>query len=135
MRRKGDIEHYPKLIRACYTDEALGELDRLRAAVQSVDDGSDTARLTWLTLVSILRRCSHVGTAQWQYVLPKKSKKGTSRPFQAFDEMCRTMLADMEYLLQPHVPKSRVTPGRCAGLPGRARPFRDTGGDLPAVSQ
>lgn len=94
-RRKPGIGKYPKLIRACYTDEALGELDCLRAAVEEADDGTEASELVWLTLVGILRRCSHAGTAQWQYVLPKKSKKATVRPFLAFGELSRTILADM----------------------------------------
>lgn len=90
-----DICKFPKLIRSCYTDEALGELDCLRAAVEEADDGSDASQLAWLTLMGILRRCSHAGTAQWQYVLPKKSKRAPARPLFAFDDMSRMVLADM----------------------------------------
>ncbi|NOT01250.1 MAG: DNA modification methylase [Phycisphaerales bacterium] len=90
-----DIGNYPKLIHACYTQEALAELDRLRRAVQDEDDGSDAAQLVWLTLVSILRRCSHAGTAQWQYVLPAKSKKSPARPVVAFDAQAQIMFGDM----------------------------------------
>jgi hypothetical protein len=93
--RKAEIAKYPKLIRSCYTDDTLAELDRLRSAVESADDGSDASQLAWLCLVGILRRCSHAGTAQWQYVLPKKSKKTPSRPFMAFDDLARMMIADM----------------------------------------
>ncbi|MFN0134834.1 MAG: DNA methyltransferase [Phycisphaerae bacterium] len=93
--RKPELGKYPKLIRACYTDETLGELDCLREAVEATDDGSDASQLAWLTLVGILRRCSHAGTAQWQYILPKKSKKAPARPLFAFDDMSRTILADM----------------------------------------
>lgn len=106
--RKGETEHYPKLIRACYTDEALVELDRLRCAVESVDDGSDAAQLAWLTLVAILRRCSHAGTAPWQYVLPKKPKKTLAPPLRAFDELSRTILVDMAASTYP--------PSSAAGL-------------------
>lgn len=93
--RKADITHYPRLIRACYTDDALAELDRLRSAVKDADDGSDAARLLWLAFVAILRRCSHAGTAPWQYVLPKKSKKSAAHPFAAMEEQVRLMLTDM----------------------------------------
>jgi hypothetical protein len=93
--RKPEIGNFPKLIRSCYSDEALAELDCLRAAVEAADDGSDASQLAWLTLMGILRRCSHAGTAQWQYVLPKKSKKAPARPFVAFDDMSRMILADM----------------------------------------
>ena len=93
--RTAEIDAYPALIRSCYADDVLGELDRLRAAVQCADDGSDAAQLAWLTLVGILRRCSHAGTAQWQYVLPKKSKRSPARPFAAFEELRGTVLVDM----------------------------------------
>lgn len=95
VRRKPEIGKYPKLIRSCYTDEALGELDCLRAEVEASDDGSDASQLAWLTLMGILRRCSHAGTAQWQYVLPKKTKKAPARPLFAFDDLCRVVLTDM----------------------------------------
>jgi len=45
--------------------------------------------------VSVLRLCSPVGTAQWQYVLPKKSKAKPQEPFQAFEERIELMAADM----------------------------------------
>ena len=94
-RRKPEIEKYPKLIRTCYSDKTLGELDCIRAAADVADDGSDASRLAWLALIGILRCCSHAGTAQWQYVLPKKTKKAPAHPLMAFDDLTRTMLADM----------------------------------------
>lgn len=121
-RRDAEIARYPKLIRQCYTDEVLGELDRLRAAVEAADDGSEASQLAWLTLVGILRRCSHVGTAQWQYVLPKKSKKATSRPFVAFNELSRTILADMGVssgLNGPAANLLRADARDCGGVPDR----------------
>ncbi len=122
VRLKAEIGHYPKLIRACYTDEALAELDRLRRAVGDANDGSDTTQLLWLTLVSILRRCSHAGTAQWQYVLPKKSKKSPAHPFTAFEEQARMMLADMRASLNRDIPHARLLQADardCLGVPDR----------------
>ncbi len=104
----GEIEQYPKLIRACYTDDVLAELDRLRHAVESIDNGSESAQLAWLTLIGILRRCSHVGTAQWQYVLPKKSKKSPAHPLHAFDELSRTIFADMAASADPASPAAEL---------------------------
>ncbi len=118
--RKGEIDHYPKLIRDCYADESLAELDRLRCALASTDDGSDAAQLAWLALVAILRPCSHAGTAQWQYVLPKKSKKSPAQPFVAFDEQCRMMLADMGASPNGAAPCAdllRADARDCAGVP------------------
>jgi hypothetical protein len=119
-RRKPELIHYPKLIRECYTDETLGELDCLRAAVESANDGSVAFQLAWLALVGILRRCSHAGTAQWQYVLPKKSKKAPANPFAAFDVLSRTMAGDMEMYLNVDAPPARLLQGdarECTGVP------------------
>ncbi len=119
-QREAQLSHYPKLIRACYTDEALGELDCLRAAVEAADDGSDAAQLVWLTLVGILRRCSHAGTAQWQYVLPKKSKKAPAPPFVAFDAMHRMILVDMAASTVSEGPAANLIQGdarTCSGVP------------------
>ncbi|MBX3395261.1 MAG: site-specific DNA-methyltransferase [Phycisphaerae bacterium] len=121
-RRTPAIDKYPKLIRSCYTDEALGELDCIRAAVESADDGTDAARLAWLALVGILRRCSHAGTAQWQYVLPKKSKKAPARPMFAFDELSRTILSDMAVTNGIDAPSATLLQADardCAGVPDR----------------
>ena len=90
------IDHYPKLIRTCYSDDVLAQLDRVRRALALIDDRSDIARLAWLSLVAILRACSHAGTAPWQYVLPRKSKRFPAEPYSAFQSQCRMMLADMD---------------------------------------
>lgn len=120
VRRKAEIGKYPRLVRACYTDESLGELDCLRAAVEAADDGSDASRLAWLTLVGILRSCSHAGTAQWQYVLPKKSKKSPARPFYAFDELSRMILCDMAAASNTTAPSATLLQAdarNCDGVP------------------
>jgi hypothetical protein len=90
------IDVYPELIRKCYRDEALAELDSLRRAYEENADGSPASELCWLTLVSIIRRVSHVGTAQWQYVLPNKSKANPEFPLQAFDKQVKTFFKDMQ---------------------------------------
>ncbi|MBI5155325.1 site-specific DNA-methyltransferase [Candidatus Poribacteria bacterium] len=92
---EAEISRYPALIRRCFSDEVLADLDKLRAAVALADDGSAASRLVWLALVGILRRCSHAGTAQWQYVLPKRTKKSPSEPFPAFAALCQTMMEDL----------------------------------------
>ena len=92
---KSELDEYPKLIRECYDDETLSSLDGLRQAVVQLDDGSPSAKLAWLALTGILRKCSHAGTAQWQYVLPKKSKSSPQTPDVAFDNLSRTFYRDM----------------------------------------
>ncbi len=94
-RRDPAIHHYPPLVRKCYHEPVLADLDRLRQALEAHADNSRTFELCWLTLVGILRRTSHVGTANWQYVLPRKSKKHFVEPFAAFDELSRTIYRDM----------------------------------------
>lgn len=119
-RQQPAIGKYARLIRACYSDEALSELDCLRSAVQLEDDGSPASQLAWLTLVGILRRCSHAGTAQWQYVLPKKSKKAPEGPWVAFEELSRTILADMAACSGIAAPQATLLQSdarSCAGVP------------------
>ena len=53
--------------------------------------------LLWLALTSILRMCSGAGTAQWQYVLPNKSKSGVQPPVAAFHAKAADILQDVEY--------------------------------------
>lgn len=89
------VADYPKLIHACYDQQTLKRLDGLRRAYEQTRDDTPTSELVWLALVSSLRRASHVNTAQWQYVLPKKTKKVTLEAFSAFNETVRMFHADM----------------------------------------
>ena len=94
-RAFSNVEEYPPLIRKCYRDSVLADLDRLRRSFETKADDSPVSELTWLVLIGILRVCSHVGTAQWQYVLPRKTKKNSLHPFDAFEQMMATMHRDM----------------------------------------
>lgn len=94
-QRTPDITHYPPLIRKCFDDDNLKVLDTLRQAVDHMRDDSPAWDLSWLTLVSILRKVSHAGTAQWQYVLPKKSKKHPMNAMEAFDATADLFHGDM----------------------------------------
>ena len=87
---------HPKLIEACYPPDALDRLDRLRVSCEDQADGSPAAELVWLALASILRECSPAGTAQWQYVLPKKSKASFLDPYEAFENRAHQMGRDMK---------------------------------------
>lgn len=86
---------YPQLIHKCFGDESLTKLDKLKRAWVEEDDNSPQSQLTWLALTSILRPSSKAGTAQWQYILPNKSKKIVAEPFEAFELQIRLMKADM----------------------------------------
>jgi hypothetical protein len=118
--KTADLTAYPKLIRACYTDQVLSDLDRLRQAIIEVGGNSDAGQLAWLALVAILRSCSHAGTAQWQYVLPRKNKKAPAHPFSAFHELTRKMIADMAEPLCSLAPRAMLLPAdarSCEGVP------------------
>lgn len=101
------IESYAPLIRRCYTDSALGQLDCLRRAVESTQDGSESAHLVWLTLVGVLRATSHVGTANWQYVLPDRRKARVQEPFVAYERMMGTIYQDMHSAHELSGPRAR----------------------------
>ena len=94
-RTEPDLSSYTPLIRRCYTDDALRQLDCLRCAVESVEGDSESARLVWLTLVAILRSTSHAGTANWQYLLPNRRKAQVVPPFVAFQTMTQLIHSDM----------------------------------------
>lgn len=93
--REGKTTGYPALIGKCFPPESLAKLDALRQSLRECLEDSGRYELCWLALVSILRPCSPVGTAQWQYVLPNKSKARMREPFQAFEERFELMAADM----------------------------------------
>jgi len=116
------VDSYPDLIRKCFRDETLASLDQLRRSVERHSDGSRPSNLTWLTLVSILRKVSHVGTAQWQYVLPKKSKKNSVPTFTAFDGMIATIYRDMLHSQDISGPPAHLIAGdarSCSEVPDR----------------
>ena len=115
-----ELNGYPKLIRECFDDETLTALDGLRRVIGEFDDGSPSAKLAWLALTGILRKCSHAGTAQWQYVLPKKTKSAPQGPEAAFDNLTRTMCRDMREFADRTEPPAQLIPGdarTCEGVP------------------
>lgn len=96
--KKTQTHEYPRLIVQCFSPDVLSQLDRLRLVWESKNDGSPNSELTWLALASVIRECSHVGTAPWQYVLPKKTKAYVSSPFDAFKSRILLMAEDMSQL-------------------------------------
>jgi hypothetical protein len=95
-RLQGLSHEYPALIQKCFTPDALQGLDHLRQAWEELRDETPASELVWLTLVAILRPVSRAGTAPWQYVLPRKAKKAPLEPLPAFEQMSRTIAADMQ---------------------------------------
>ena len=94
-RRTPSLESYAPLMRKCYSNEALEQLDCLRSEIITTPDDSESSRLVWITLIAILRATSHVGTASWQYLLPERHKTRTKQPFAAFEEMVNIIHSDM----------------------------------------
>jgi len=117
MQRKGSTIGYPSLVQKCYPPEILSDMDALRAAVEAYQDDSPAWQLVWLVLICILRACSPVGTAQWQYVLPNKEKKNVANPFAAFDAMAKKIAHDMRASI-PDGPPARLMLGDARDLDG-----------------
>lgn len=85
-----------KLLLKCYTPEALLRLAAIRDAFSehAASDGQ-ASELLWLAITSILRDCSGVGTAQWQYILPNKTKARAQEPFAALLSRVKMFSTDM----------------------------------------
>jgi len=86
----------PKLLNQCFPPDVLSRLLSLRGAWSELHDRTPASELTWLALMAILRECSPVGTAQWQYVLPNRTKARTIDPFIAFGTKVAMFAADIE---------------------------------------
>ena len=111
---------YPPLIYKCYDEATLADLDVLRQALNLASDGSAAYELVWLTLVAILRKTSTAGTAQWQYILPKKQKRSPLDAFSAFDECSRMFHRDMlrgQQAVGRRAVFSETDARDCAGIP------------------
>ncbi len=78
-----------------YGDDTLKQLDALRQAYEKVRDDSPESELAWFTLIAILRKVSTAGTAQWQYILPRKLKRSPANVLPAFEECARVIYQDM----------------------------------------
>lgn len=91
------LDDVPDLLSKCYVPEALQKLFALRDAYQSCAERYDPeiSELLCLAITAILRPCSFVGTAQWQYVLPNKRKSKPLDPFTAFELKVAEMASDM----------------------------------------
>lgn len=86
------------LLLKCYTTQNLAALEALREAyfaTAGLDGNRSEDRLIWLAITAILRECSGVGTAQWQYVLPNKTKARVRDPFNAFKSRVALFASDL----------------------------------------
>jgi hypothetical protein len=89
------------LLGRIYTPQNLDSLERLRTAHKTLEKNSHHPRqvtdLLWLAITSILRACSFAGTAQWQYVLPAKTKSREKEPFSTLDAAIDQMIEDRRF--------------------------------------
>jgi len=123
QRTKGvnsDISNYPQLIHKSFDPESLIFLDRLKSAWIALSDESAESELVWLALTSILRSTSKAGTAQWQYILPKKTKKKVLNPLLAFEQQIDIILSDLRWM------QSKAERSYAKIIFGDARTFADT---------
>ena len=88
----------PKLIASCYPPEILQRLETLKHAWQTTSQPPNIRDFIWFVITSILRVTSPVGTAQWQYIQPSKTKANVLDPFVAFERKVLEMHADMKFL-------------------------------------
>lgn len=100
----------PALLEKCYTREALTSLLKIREAFREISSDmlEDLRALLFLAITAILRPASHVGTAQWQYILPNKRKTKVSMPFAALRYQASIMAKDM-YQMQYAARESRAS--------------------------
>ena len=89
---------YPLLIQRSFDADALAMLDALKTAWLTLDDKSPESELVWLAITAILRPTASAGTAQWQYILPNKTKNKVVPPQLAFQQQLEVMKADMRWM-------------------------------------
>lgn len=95
---KLERDSYPKLLKRCYPDGTLIDLFKLKHAWENIDADDKNKKLLWFVITSILRVSSPVGTAQWQYVLPGKTKSKVLEPFIAFKNKIKAISDDMRLM-------------------------------------
>ena len=88
------LPEYPSLIKRCYPADVLAKLHALKMAWVSMQEGL-YKEFIWFLITSILRSSSPVGTAQWQYVLPNKSKAKVIDPYLAYSSKLEEIIHDI----------------------------------------
>jgi len=87
---------FPKLILSCYPIEILQKLEALKQTWLEKKQEDEIKNFNWFIITSILRSTSPVGTAQWQYIQPNKTKSKVIDPFVAFEAKVNAMYLDMK---------------------------------------
>jgi|SRR3990170_2708162 len=118
--RKSAVSSYPQLIHRSFAIDALESLDNLKLSWFSLRDSSPESELIWLALTSILRPTSKAGTAQWQYILPNKTKKKVIHPLFAFQQQVEIIKSDLRWM------QARAKRSHAEIIAGDARTFADS---------
>src|SRR5258708_3140953 len=87
------------LLQKCYLPQTLRRLTALRDTyTENFSEFGIQSELLWLAITAILRECSGVGTAQWQYVLPNKTKSRVRDPYEAFRSRVQLFSSDIGFM-------------------------------------
>ena len=86
---------YPDLIVRCFTPATLEKLDLLKRTWFEFVAEDEMKDFLWFIITSILRPCSFVATAQWQYIQPNKTKSKVLDPYSAFEAKVLELYSDM----------------------------------------
>jgi hypothetical protein len=87
---------FPKLIASCYPIEVIQKLEALKQTWLETEQEEKIKNFNWFIITSILRATSPVGTAQWQYIQPTKTKAKVVDAFVAFEVKVNDMYLDMK---------------------------------------
>jgi hypothetical protein len=117
--RESHTQAYPVLIERSYDSDVLAFLDALKSSWLQARDESQESELVWLALTAILRPTSKAGTAQWQYILPNKTKKNVVAPLTAFRHQIEVIKADLRWM------QARTSRSRAQVIAGDARTLAD----------
>jgi DNA modification methylase len=93
---------FPKLILSCYPLETIQKLEALKQTWLEWKQEEDIKNFNWFIITAILRTTSPVGTAQWQYIQPNKTKAKVIDPFVAFEAKVNEMYIDMKRVQSRH---------------------------------
>lgn len=100
ISNKSSMESAPELITKCYSNDIIRSLYGIKNAYFKLShEWAETINdLVFLAINSILRVTSHVGTAQWQYILPNKTKSRVISPYDALKIQAKMMMEDMKVM-------------------------------------
>src|SRR6266487_848537 len=87
---------FPKLIASCYPIDIIQKLESLKQTWFEINQEEEIKDFNWFIITSILRITSPVGTAQWQYIQPNKTKSKVIDPYKAFEAKVYEMYIDMK---------------------------------------